>query len=558
MTTPQVAAASTQPRRGPRPWAVLYRALRRAWLWGRGAAGRHLSVRWKLTLWYGLMYALSLAVIGIVLPRILASQSDDLIRSSLRTTASRVVQLAQPGKLTPVSTQRCNLATHLIRDYCGQLQAALENASTRASAPGQFAQAELRDPINGSSPLLVPTSRTSGQSTIHLNFFDLMQAAASDRPLYKTFHLGNEAVLGYLTPLAPPPALKKELFSATHQNVNVVGVLEVYQPEHTYLEIQHALNLVLLLGLPLGLLFASIVGWWIARAALRPIRRISRTVYSIGESGDLSRRLNFEGPTDEVGRLAETFDHMMDRLEHVFETQRRFVADASHELRTPLTAIRGNADLLSIAPPEEREICVTSIRREAERMSRLVADLLLLAAEDIEEQPVHMQTVALDECLGDVYRSALVLAGDKLIVNLDVDESVTIQADPDRIKQLVLNLVDNAIKFTPAGGTVTIALRREPGGAQIRVSDTGIGIPAEERDAIFRAFYRIEQGRAKRGSGLGLAISAWIVAAHNGTIEVESEPGKGSTFVVHFPNIPKTGPDGSAPATTHQPDYSRS
>jgi signal transduction histidine kinase len=226
---------------------------------------------------------------------------------------------------------------------------------------------------------------------------------------------------------------------------------------------------------------------------------------------------------------------MMDRLEHVFETQKRFVADASHELRTPLTAIRGNAELLSIAPPEEREVCITSIRREAERMSRLVADLLLLAAADIEERPVHLQRVDLREVLEDVYRSAVVLSDGKVAVECEVRQPVLIDADPDRIKQLVLNLVDNAIKFTPPGGTVIIGLAPEAGGAEIRVTDTGIGIPEEEQVSIFRAFYRVDGARRKRGSGLGLAISAWIVAAHNGRIEVKSEPGKGSTFVVHLP-----------------------
>ncbi|MBV9280793.1 MAG: HAMP domain-containing histidine kinase, partial [Chloroflexi bacterium] len=275
--------------------------------------------------------------------------------------------------------------------------------------------------------------------------------------------------------------------------------------------------------------------WWIARAALRPINRISRTVSSIGESRDLSRRLNFVGPEDEVGRLAHTFDGMMDRLEKVFETQKRFVADASHELRTPLTAIRGNADLYSIAPPAEREVCVAAIRREAERMSRLVSDLLLLAAADIEEQPVHKQRIALADVLHDVHRSALILAGDKVSVELAVDEDVVIEADPDRVKQLALNLVDNAIKFTPAGGRITIALHTRPEEVLIGVSDTGVGIPSEEQAAIFDRFYRVEQARSTRGSGLGLSICAWIAAAHGGRIELDSEPGRGSTFTVHLP-----------------------
>jgi signal transduction histidine kinase len=312
-------------------------------------------------------------------------------------------------------------------------------------------------------------------------------------------------------------------------------VLEVFQEEHNYIDIQDRLNLILVFAIPLTLLVAVVAGWWIARAALRPINRISRTVRSIGESRDLSRRLDFVGPYDEVGRLAVTFDGMMDRLEKVFETQKRFVADASHELRTPLTAIRGNADLYSRAPPDERDLCVASIRREAERMSRLVADLLLLAAADIEEQPVHKKPVVLDELLRDVYRAALILASDNVTVSLDAQDGVMIEADADRIKQLVLNLVDNAVKFTPTGGHVTISLRASPAGAVIGVADTGIGIALEEQQAIFDRFYRVDHARAKRGSGLGLSISSWIAAAHGGHIEVESRPGAGSTFTVHLP-----------------------
>jgi signal transduction histidine kinase len=253
---------------------------------------------------------------------------------------------------------------------------------------------------------------------------------------------------------------------------------------------------------------------------------------------------------DEVGRLAETFDSMMDRLEQSFETQKRFIADASHELRTPLTAIKGNAELISIAPPDERDLCVSAIRREAERMSRLVNDLLLLAEADIAEQPIHPRPLDLQPLVEDVYRAAQLLGGDRVTVLLEEAQQPTpAVADPDRIKQLLLNLVDNAVKFTPEGGVVSLRLSQNGGWTEIAVSDTGVGISSEEQDAIFRRFYRVDKSRSTRGSGLGLAICSWIAEAHGGSIEVSSNPGKGSTFTLRLPATPSSQDPTTHPST---------
>ncbi len=509
-------AALTTNRRGERRsfWPSVYRRAASAALWTRGALGRHLSVRWKLTLWYGLMCAVTLGLVGLGMSISLQRQVKTSIDSSLQGTAAKMSHLL--AQTTGPST---------FDKYAQRVQNTLYENSYQATAPGQFEQVQL----SGPSSCLVQSrireycGRARGtEGGLLLNPF--VVARAANHPQFVTIRSHGELYRAYLTPLQTPATLP-----------GVFGVLEVFQQEHNYIDIQNRLNLILLFGIPVILLIALVAGWWIARAALRPIDRISRTVQSIRESRDLSRRVRFVGPHDEVGRLAETFDGMMDRLEKVFETQRRFVADASHELRTPLTAIRGNAELYSIAPAEERDLCVASIRREAERMSRLVADLLLLAAADIEEQPVHKRPIALDEVLTDVYRAALIMAADGVSVSLDAPDHVTIEADPDRIKQLVLNLVDNAVKFTPAGGQVTIALRTQPHEALIQVVDTGSGIPIEEHEAIFERLYRLEGSRGKRGSGLGLAICAWIAAAHGGRIDVESQPGRGSTFTVHLP-----------------------
>ena len=168
-------------------------------------------------------------------------------------------------------------------------------------------------------------------------------------------------------------------------------------------------------------------------------------------------------------------------------------------------------------------------------MSRLVSDLLTLAAADVEEHPIHRVPLELNALIEEVHHSALLLANDKVAVELELSEPVTVVGDADRLKQLFLNLIDNAVKFTPAGGIVSIAVCPDGDLVHVDVSDTGVGISEDEQEAIFRRFYRTEQSRSARGSGLGLSISAWIVEAHDGSIDVTSTPGEGSTFTVTLP-----------------------
>lgn len=489
--------------------------------WARGTLGRRLSVRWKLTLWYALVYLLTLVVIGITFPAVLNLQTGSTVDTSLHNTANRLLGYFA-GPVTRDAAITCPYSqSQPICRYLNKLQNELNSYGVRLSAPGQFVQVQTLIPGVVTSPTLNPKYLPA----IGLDP-GLMLSVLGGGPHFTRITYHGEHLRVYAVRLDVPPAL-----AAQH----VAGVLEVFQVEHTYVEVQHAILVIILFGIPIGLLLAIIVGWWVARVALRPIGRISRAVQRVGESQDLTRRLHYVGPTDELSRLADTFDGMMDRLESVFITQRRFIGDASHELRTPLTAIRGNADLLSIAPPDERDICITSIQREAQRMSRLIGDLLLLAEADVAETAIHLQPVYLDDILADVYRSTALLAGDKLTVRSGPLEPLEVMGDPDRLKQLFLNLADNAVKFTPPGGLVSISLRAEDGQAVAKVADNGAGIPVEQQDAIFRRFYRVESSRSTRGSGLGLAICASIAQAHGGTIDVRGKPGQGSTFTVRLP-----------------------
>jgi signal transduction histidine kinase len=229
---------------------------------------------------------------------------------------------------------------------------------------------------------------------------------------------------------------------------------------------------------------------------------------------------------------------MLTRIEQLFHAQQRFVADVSHELRSPLTAVRGNMDLLrrgAANDPEERAQVLGAIDSEVERMSRLVSDLLLLARSDsgvtLEKHPVELDTLLLD-----VYRQAQLTARSVRIA-LGAEDQAIVMGDRDRLKQVLLNLVDNAIKYTPAGGEVTLSLTKDDQWVRISVQDTGIGVAPEDVPHLFDRFYRVDKARSRDagGTGLGLAIAKSVVDAHGGRITVDSKAGQGSIFTVWLP-----------------------
>jgi signal transduction histidine kinase len=288
---------------------------------------------------------------------------------------------------------------------------------------------------------------------------------------------------------------------------------------------------------------AGLVGWSTAGAALRPLDRVTETAERITRADDLSRRLPLTGPArGEVGRLTEAFNATLERLEGLFETQRRFLADVSHELRTPLTTIRGNVDLIrrkKAADPESLE----AIKSEVDRMSRLVNDLLLLVQAESGRLPLAMEPIELDTLMLDVFKQAKLLASNGVRVELGREEQIQVRGDRDRLKQVLLNLVANALEHTGSGGVVTLSLESVEGWARLTVSDTGRGMPQDELPHIFERFYRIDPSRKRTelsGAGLGLSIAYWITRSHNGRIEVASEVGKGTTFSVW---LPRTGPE---------------
>lgn len=336
----------------------------------------------------------------------------------------------------------------------------------------------------------------------------------------------------------------------------VVGTMQLASPLTTVDEAQHALLIVLLSGGLVAVLLAALVGWTTASAALRPLERVTETALQITRADDLSRRIPLSGPPQgEVGRLIIAFNETLERLENLFETQRRFLADVSHELRTPLTTILGNLDLMRKMGQLDTE-SLDAISSETQRMKRLVQDILVLTQAESGRLPLARSEVELDTLVLEVFQQSKVLAQERVEVRLGQEDQARVLGDRDRLKQVLLNLASNAIEYTPQGGTVTLGLACVGDWARVTVSDTGPGIPQEELPHIFERFYRVDRSRKRTGAGgagLGLSIAYWITRSHDGRLEVASEVGRGTTFSVWLPQSgsgcsdPPSGTSGAAP-----------
>lgn len=316
------------------------------------------------------------------------------------------------------------------------------------------------------------------------------------------------------------------------------------QDPHYYLQVARLLdtyehlNRVSLTALLMGFAAATaslFVAVLLTPGLFKPLEDMATAARQITRADDLSRRVPYANRPDEIGDLARAFNQTLERLERLFRTQQRLLADVSHELRTPLTTIRGNLDLMRRMGETDPE-SLSAIQVEIERMTRLVGDLLLLARADSGGLPLERKPVELDYILFDVYRQVRILEPPVGIELTEVDQ-VTVLGDADRLKQLMLNLVENAVKYTPPGGEVSLSLSKKAGWAFFEVSDTGIGIPPENLPHVFDRFYRVDKARtrAQGGSGLGLSIAKWVAQAHGGAIRVTSQVGEGTTFSVTLP-----------------------
>ena len=466
-------------------------------------AASGLSLKVRLTLWYGIALGVILAVFAGTLYMVIVRNLKEQVDHSLQEAASVAVKALEERRVGPFF-QFDDLV-----DEFPEL-AVLDKFFQIFSPAGMIT---IQSP--NVRRLAIPLSRTA------------LTAALAGRPVFESARFEKEAPVRLLSvPIQYQGSL-------TH-------ILQIGTSLRQVEAMRQRLILTLLLTGPLALAIALAGGWFLAGRALQPVEAITEAARRIA-AGDLTQRLVVTRSTDEIGRLATTFNEMIARLETSFRQIQQFSADASHELRTPLTVMKGETELALRRPrsPDEYRLVLESNLEEIDRMARIVEDLLFLSRADLGEVHMERQPVRLDALVEDIQRQAAVLGQEQGIeVLIEAIQPATVLGDELRLRELVLNIVENAVRYSRAGGQVKmVVLRREESAVYLTVSDQGIGISPKAQGRIFDRFYRADEARAHspKGTGLGLAICKWIAEVHQGRIEVESEPGKGSRFTVALP-----------------------
>jgi signal transduction histidine kinase len=311
---------------------------------------------------------------------------------------------------------------------------------------------------------------------------------------------------------------------------------------------QSVLTRVLILAGSTVVLIAGSLSWWVASSALRPITVMANQAEVItADTADW--RLHEATGSDEVGRLARAFNALLARLARSAENQRDFMADASHELRTPVSVIKNAADVTldrQTRDEEEYREALTIIKEQSRRLTRLVEDMFVLARADANGQGIALRPIDLSALVADCSRAAAVIAASKQIhLSTQIASTQMVVGNDDLLRRLVMNLLDNALQYTPAGGSVKVTVARTGSRVTIAVADTGSGIPLHERERIFERFVRLDTARtASAGAGLGLPIARWIARRHGGTLAVGERDGGGSVFTFEMTEGAQHAPAG--------------
>jgi heavy metal sensor kinase len=463
------------------------------------------TVRGRLTLWYVSALALILVAFGaavyVMLARALHRRVDEGLRSTLDISTTSLTHDTQEG------------------------QSSLSAAQSTAAELSHPQQAMMI--FDGEGRLL---AEHPYEDNLHIRLPDLGAMPGDEVYLYTVAEDGDADDRHRLAVrrVRIPPADTPFIILASQPLEAVEGELE-------------SLREILFYATPAALLLAGVGGWFLARRGLAPVAAMAQSARRIG-AGSLDLQLPVADPRDELGQLATTFNELLARLSAAFAQQRQFMADASHELRTPLSVLSTAAGVTlkkSHRDEEEYREALQLMAEQTRRLSRIVQDMFTLARADAGHYPLRREALYLDDLLEEVARDGALLASGKGVkVELSNLPEAAFRGDEDLLRRMVLNLVDNAVKFTPAGGRVSLSLTRRGDEYLLAVSDTGPGIPDAARPHLFERFYRADRARSRAedgGAGLGLAIARWIAQAHEGELELSASDANGTTFVARLP-----------------------
>ena len=471
------------------------------------------SVRVRLTLWYTAVLACALLALAsatyFVLQRDSARVTDAALlemADSFLTTVRAETQNA-PGPDSLKEAVREAIAEHKFRDTIFVV----------LDAEGKI--------IAGSDSQFVPAGQPGTMPAI---LADTLDRSTRDARPFRKIRLRDQTYRS---------------FARTFTIAGAECTLLVLQSLHRQEEFLRSVLSAFALAIPLSIVLASGGGYFLARRSLSPVVEMGTQAGRIG-ADNLHQRLQVANAQDELGHLAQTFNSLLDRLDQSFEQQRRFMADASHELRTPVAILCGEADVALSQPsrsPEDYRASLDILRAEAKRLKHIVEDLFTLARADAGQYPLTLTDFYLDELVTECTRSVRTLAAARQItLCCDTSKEMPIRADEALLRRMIVNLLDNAIKYTPPGGSVSVTWDVQDSQYRITVSDTGQGIPSELQSRIFERFFRVDKARSRSendggGAGLGLSISRWIVQAHAGRLELTRSDTGGSTFTVFLP-----------------------
>jgi signal transduction histidine kinase len=454
-----------------------------------------ISLRWRLTLWHLGLTVVSLIVFSIVSYEILSISLRDEIDRTLVERANHVADAIAVVPNRPI-------------------EGITADRTDEFRSPGVYLQ------ITNASGKVVSHSYNLGTQELPVDFKDDGRLSNNANP-YTTISISGQSVRLFHQPLV--------------REGEVIGTVQVGQSFASLESTLNRLRMIYMGGILIVIILGFVGGWVLASIGLRPVANVTQAAGDIVRAEDLLARVKYSGPQDEIGLLANTFNDMLDRLQSLFEGQRRFLSEAAHELRTPLAVMIGNIDLLARfqGNQERRTEAIAALQRTGKHVSRLIDDLLLLAQADAGWR-LQLEPMWLDDLFMEVYEMSQ-SSWSNNHVELIACEPSYILGDPDRLRQVLFNLIDNAIKFSPPHSQLALALRCQNNRVLVQISDQGSGISNQSIERLFQPFSRGTAPSTLPGAGLGLVIARWIVREHKGDLRIQSQVGKGTTASIDLP-----------------------